>query len=217
MSRRPRIIFNTPDGSKAVYCTVRPGADPEAELAKAREFLSRSWRGRPDADELAASVRLETLADLIGCRRCGSSVLVADYFVPESQGVLILDYDGDEFEFEYDGSTRSYDAEPDDGYRCRECGETAETLEELCGLPRPKAAWPLYKCEVFDSLGTLAISFASNGQDVAHLRWTDSATAADEHAEPSWHELTDAERQAITDAVVAAVEKITRGPEGAQS
>jgi hypothetical protein len=79
------------------------------------------------------------LSDLIACRKCGSHVLVADYFVPESQGVLILGYDGDSFEFEYDGSTRSYDAGPDIGYRCRECGESAGTLEELCGLPAPAA------------------------------------------------------------------------------
>jgi hypothetical protein len=74
-----------------------------------------------------------------GCRSCGSAALVADYLVPESQGVAIVGYDGDSFEFDYDGATESYDAGPDDGYRCRECGAEAETLEELCGLPAPKA------------------------------------------------------------------------------
>jgi hypothetical protein len=160
------------------------------------------------------SARDETTGTQYACRNCGrTDALVADYFVPESQGVVILGYDGDSFEIDYDGSTRSYDAEPDDGYRCRECGESADTLEELCGLPRPKAADPVYTYEVFDSLGTLAISFAGNGQDVAHVRWTDRATAADEDAEPTWRELTDEERQALIDAIVGALAKFRRGPQ----
>jgi hypothetical protein len=205
--KRPRIIYRTADGSTAVYGTVRIGGDPLAELAKAREFLSRGWRGRPDADELAASVRLA-----FGCRSCGSDRLVAWYPTYERQGVEILGYDGDSLEIDYDGVTDTADdAGENEEYRCLNCDDHADTLEELCGLPRAKAAEPVYTCEVFDSLGTVAISFAANGQDVAHLRWTDSTTAADEFAEHDWRELTDDERQAILDAVASAVEKITRG------
>jgi hypothetical protein len=57
-----------------------------------------------------------------------------------------------------------------------------------------------YKVEVFGSDGATAISFP-NGQDVAHLRFVDRETAADDAAEADWRELTDDERQRIVDAI----------------
>lgn len=61
-----------------------------------------------------------------------------------------------------------------------------------------------YKLEVFDSEGTLAIQ-RENGQDILHLKRVDKATATDEDAEPGWMEMSDAEHQAIIDAVVNAL------------
>lgn len=58
--------------------------------------------------------------------------------------------------------------------------------------------------EVYDSDGSVA--FQLDGQDIAHLTFTDKRTAADEHAEPHWRELTDDEKTAI---VVLAMHGVT--------
>lgn len=89
-------------------------------------------------------------------------------------------------------------------------GETLriELDEELVDVPdEPELV--TYTAEVFDSEGTLAIQ-REGGQDVAHLRWVDRETAADEFAEETWRELTDEERQALLNAVAAAVTIVPR-------
>ena len=65
------------------------------------------------------------------CPTCGTTdQWVAHYMVPESQGcTLVVDPDGKEdgstpLAEDYDGCTKSYDADENDFYECRACHTT---------------------------------------------------------------------------------------------
>lgn len=65
------------------------------------------------------------VGDPFPCPNCGETEdWVAHYMVPESQGVILtIGEDGTPDEGEYDGSTESYDPEPNEYYQCRGCGK----------------------------------------------------------------------------------------------
>ncbi len=85
---------------------------------------------------------------LLVCRSCGGEDLRAWYSEPTQQGVVGLwtkSEDGElRVQFEYDGVSYGHtDCGDDEEYRCAECDDSAETLEELVGLPRPTSVTPV--------------------------------------------------------------------------
>ena len=76
------------------------------------------------------------------CRSCGKDDSIrAWYPVDEGQYIVIsgLNDDGT-VAYDYNGDTESGEAGADESYWCRNCDDSAESLEELLGLPRP-ASW----------------------------------------------------------------------------
>lgn len=142
------------------------------------------------------------MTDELKCRSCGHTEFRAWYTVPEGQDITLSGVENGIVQYDYDGNTKSADCmDGDDEFWCLRCEDNAKTIEELVGLPAPPTT---YRTEVFDSEGTLAIMRA-DGQDVAHLVFTDKTTAADDAAEATWRQLTDAERQWIIDRVVEVI------------
>lgn len=72
--------------------------------------------------------------EVFTCRFCGGEEFYAWYTVDERQGIEILGSWEGELRFEYDGSTRSGDANSDDEYWCANCQAASPSLEYLVGL-----------------------------------------------------------------------------------
>lgn len=70
--------------------------------------------------------------DPFPCPKCGASDWVAHYKVPETQGIVLqIGEGGTPVEIEYDGCTKSYDADANEFYACGEC----DSLMTLDGKP----------------------------------------------------------------------------------